>query len=54
MSEKETNEKEYELVKRINKLDMQDLRAILYSIKDIKTLEDMVKVGEEYHKAKNI
>ncbi len=49
-TEKVSRTKENELTDRINKLELYDLRAALYSVTDLKILEDIIKVGEEYHR----
>ena len=46
---RELRKKEIELRDRINKLDINDLRAALFSVTDLKVLEDVIKVGEAYH-----
>ncbi len=49
----ELRKKETELRDRIIKLDTHDLRAALFSMTDLKVLEDAIKIGEEYHKLMN-
>jgi hypothetical protein len=53
MEDNELRKKEIELRNRINKLDTHDLRAALFSVTDLKALEDMIKIGEEYHQVMN-
>lgn len=44
-------EKEKELVYRINRLDKKGMRAALYSINDMRILDDIVTVGENLEKS---
>ena len=50
MNDEQVKQKEQELVARINKLNKKSLRVALYSIDDIKLLEEIVTIGEDSQK----